>query len=62
MLLHAWRLRFTHPASGTPMAIEAPLDAAYRALLARFGWIAQDPGCNVAAAAGGGRFSFMSLP
>ena len=38
MLLHAWRLRFTHPASGAPMAIEAPLDEAYRALLARFGW------------------------
>ena len=38
MLLHAWRLRFTHPANGAPMAIEAPLDEAYRALLARFGW------------------------
>lgn len=38
MLLHAWRLRFAHPVTGTPMQVEAPLDAAYAALLARFGW------------------------
>jgi tRNA pseudouridine65 synthase len=38
MLLHAWRLRFAHPVTGAPMCIEAPLDAAYQALLERFGW------------------------
>jgi tRNA pseudouridine65 synthase len=38
MLLHAWRLRCAHPVSGVSMQIEAPLDPAYAALLARFGW------------------------
>ncbi|MFC5524332.1 pseudouridine synthase [Rhodanobacter ginsengisoli] len=38
MLLHAWRLRLTHPLSGAPLMIEAPLDTAYTALLERFGW------------------------
>jgi tRNA pseudouridine65 synthase len=38
MLLHAWRLHFAHPASGAPMTLQAPLDAAYDALLARFAW------------------------
>jgi tRNA pseudouridine65 synthase len=42
MLLHARRLDFTHPVSGTPMTIEAPLDAAYAELLARFGWMLPD--------------------
>lgn len=38
MLLHAWHIRFTHPTSGAPMQLEAPLDDAYLALLQRFGW------------------------
>ncbi|PXV55371.1 tRNA pseudouridine65 synthase [Dyella jiangningensis] len=38
MLLHAWRLSFAHPVSGEPMRLQAPLDAAYAALLVRFGW------------------------
>jgi tRNA pseudouridine65 synthase len=38
MLLHAWRLSFAHPISGARMIVEAPLDAAYTALLARFHW------------------------
>jgi len=38
MLLHAWRLRCAHPVTGEPMLFEAPLDAAYLDLLARFGW------------------------
>lgn len=38
MLLHAWKLDFHHPASGTPMTLEAPLDAEYTALLERLGW------------------------
>jgi tRNA pseudouridine65 synthase len=38
MLLHAWKLQLTHPLLGTPLRIEAPLDAAYTALLQRFGW------------------------
>ena len=40
MLLHAQRLRFAHPLDGRPMTIDAPLDAPYDALLARFGWSA----------------------
>jgi hypothetical protein len=27
-----------HPIDRAPMTLEAPLDSAYRALLARFGW------------------------
>ncbi|MEO6926058.1 MAG: pseudouridine synthase [Rhodanobacter sp.] len=38
MLLHAWRVSFAHPLSGESMTIEAPLDAAWASLLARFGW------------------------
>ena len=38
MLLHAWRIRFAHPATGAAMEIEAPLDAAYAGLLQHFGW------------------------
>ena len=38
MLLHAWRLGFSHPLDGRPMEVEAPLDASYRAVLERFGW------------------------
>jgi tRNA pseudouridine65 synthase len=38
MLLHAWRLSFRHPVDGRPMLLEAPLDAAFRALLQRFDW------------------------
>ena len=38
MLLHAWRIRFAHPATGAAMELEAPLDAAYGGLLQRFGW------------------------
>jgi tRNA pseudouridine65 synthase len=39
MLLHAWRLSFSHPVTGETMRLEAPLDAAYQALLERFGWM-----------------------
>jgi tRNA pseudouridine65 synthase len=42
MLLHAWRLRFAHPVTGTAMEIGAPLDDAYGALLERFGWSAPE--------------------
>lgn len=38
MLLHASRLELRHPCSGTPLRIEAPLDAAFEGVLARFGW------------------------
>ncbi|MDE1895168.1 MAG: pseudouridylate synthase [Pseudomonadota bacterium] len=38
MLLHAWRIRFAHPATGAAMEIEAPLDAAFAGLLERFAW------------------------
>jgi tRNA pseudouridine65 synthase len=38
MLLHAWRLRFAHPATGVPMQVVAPLDDAYAGLFQRFGW------------------------
>ncbi|MBS0589206.1 MAG: pseudouridylate synthase [Proteobacteria bacterium] len=39
MLLHAWRLEFVHPRSGAALCIEAPLDEAWRRVLARFGWL-----------------------
>ena len=42
MLLHAQRLEITHPLSGQPLAIEAPMDDAYAGLLARFGWSLSD--------------------
>ncbi len=29
MLLHAWRLQFTHPISGLPIACEAPIDGEF---------------------------------
>ncbi|AND70141.1 pseudouridine synthase [Dyella thiooxydans] len=38
MLLHARRITLRHPLEGTPLVIEAPLDAAWTALLDRFGW------------------------
>ena len=38
MLLHAWRLSFRHPVDGRPMALEAPLDPAFNAILRRFDW------------------------
>jgi tRNA pseudouridine65 synthase len=38
MLLHAQRITLAHPVSGAPLAIDAPLDAAFTALLQRFGW------------------------
>lgn len=43
MLLHAWHLDFIHPVSGTPMALHAPLDAAFAAIVARFDWQAALP-------------------
>lgn len=42
MLLHAWRIDFTHPVGSEPMQLEAPLDEAYSALLDRFGWMLRD--------------------
>jgi tRNA pseudouridine65 synthase len=38
MLLHAWRLELAHPVDGTPLVLEAPLDEAWRAVVARFDW------------------------
>jgi tRNA pseudouridine65 synthase len=38
MLLHAWRLELTHPVSGAPLILTAPLDPAWRGVLERFGW------------------------
>jgi tRNA pseudouridine65 synthase len=45
MLLHARRIALRHPVSGDPLVIEAPLDEAFSALLARFGW-AKEPGVS----------------
>ncbi|HVI25494.1 MAG TPA: pseudouridine synthase [Xanthomonadaceae bacterium] len=36
MLLHAWRLRFPHPATGLPLLVTAPPDKAFRRALALF--------------------------
>ncbi len=38
LLLHAWQVSFAHPADGRTLAVEAPPDAAWRRVLARFGW------------------------
>ena len=45
MLLHARRIALHHPVSGAPLAIEATLDGAFSALLARFGWT-KEPGVS----------------
>lgn len=38
MLLHAHGLHFTHPHLGTPLQLQAPLDAAFLRALALFDW------------------------
>ncbi|NLS13149.1 tRNA pseudouridine(65) synthase TruC [Vibrio sp. SM6] len=38
LLLHAATLRFTHPFTGEPLIIKAPVDAIWQDLMARFGW------------------------
>jgi tRNA pseudouridine65 synthase len=38
MLLHAWRLEFTHPSHATPLDLCAPLDATWCSVIERFGW------------------------
>jgi len=58
MLLHAWQLQLRHPLTQAPLQIEAPLDADYSALLARFGWALPDDSfsaCVVPASTGSGR-------
>jgi tRNA pseudouridine65 synthase len=42
MLLHAWRLGFRHPRDDRPMMLQAPLDAAFAGILARFDWSLPD--------------------
>ncbi|HNR90974.1 MAG TPA: pseudouridine synthase [Dokdonella sp.] len=43
LLLHAWKLAFTHPLDGCRLCVEAPLDEAFAGLLARFGWVLPAP-------------------
>jgi tRNA pseudouridine65 synthase len=38
LLLHAAWLAFEHPIGGTPLRLEAPLDAQWQALMGRLGW------------------------
>lgn len=38
LLLHAWRIGFTHPVTGEALAIEAPLDQTFQRVFARLGW------------------------
>ncbi len=38
LLLHAWRLELTHPASGEPLVISAGIDREWRRLFERLGW------------------------
>lgn len=38
LMLHAWRIELTHPSTGAPLRIEAPLDAEWRKLMLAFGW------------------------
>jgi tRNA pseudouridine65 synthase len=43
LLLHAWRLGFEHPLARRWLTIEAPLDADWQRVLARFDWHAALP-------------------
>lgn len=38
LMLHAWRLRFTHPVSRKAILIAAPLPVQFQELLREFGW------------------------
>ena len=38
LLLHALRLKVTHPITRRPLVLEAPLDAVWQRLLGAFGW------------------------
>jgi len=38
MLLHAWRLEFTHPREGRAVVVEAPVDAQFARVLGMFAW------------------------
>jgi tRNA pseudouridine65 synthase len=38
LMLHAWRLRFVHPATQESLALVAPLDDVWQRLLTAFGW------------------------
>jgi len=38
MLLHAWQLEFTHPATALAIRLEAPPDETFRRILDLFGW------------------------
>ena len=44
LLLHAEELTFTHPSSGLPVTVRAPLDDAFGALMEQLGWSAAVPG------------------
>ena len=38
LLLHAWRLELSHPASGAALALQAPLDETWQRVLTQMGW------------------------
>jgi tRNA pseudouridine65 synthase len=38
LLLHAWRLRLSHPTAATALALEAPVDAVWQRMLTAMGW------------------------
>jgi tRNA pseudouridine65 synthase len=38
LLLHAWSLEFSHPVSGTPVRIHAPLDGTFSNIIKVFAW------------------------
>lgn len=40
LLLHAWRLELTHPATAEPLSLLAAPDAVWAGVLERFGWAA----------------------
>lgn len=48
MLLHAWRLELSHPVSGAPLRLQAPLDEAWRGAVNRFDWQAALDGASAA--------------
>ncbi|OXY83100.1 tRNA pseudouridine(65) synthase TruC [Oceanimonas doudoroffii] len=38
LMLHAARLQLTHPVTGMPLRLDAPLDTTWRSLICEFGW------------------------
>ena len=49
LLLHARQLELRHPRTGAPLTLTAPLDATWRGVLQRFGWLDAVPDATLTA-------------